>query len=81
VGSGHVVLHRGEEYDRKPHTLTVLRPVASAGDAFIMDEKTYVALTDGQGQWVVIAKYPHGERFEDQCYLHMATRGIIYQHT
>lgn len=41
---------------------------------FIMDEKTYVALTDGLGQWVVIAKYLRGERFEDQCYLHMATR-------
>ena len=39
---------------------------------FIMDEKIYVALTDGQGQWVVIARYLGGERFEDQCYLHMA---------
>ena len=36
---------------------------------FIMDEKTYVALTDGRGQWTVIAKYLRGEQFEDQCYL------------
>lgn len=36
---------------------------------FIMDEKTYVALTDGRGEWMVIAKYLRGERFEDQCYL------------
>jgi hypothetical protein len=41
---------------------------------FIIDEKTYVALTDGSGQWMVIAKYLRGERFEDQCYLHMAGR-------
>jgi hypothetical protein len=36
---------------------------------FILDEKTYVALTDGRGEWTVIAKYLRGERFEDQCYL------------
>jgi len=41
---------------------------------FIMDEKAYVALTDGRGQWTVIAKYLRGERFEDQCYLRMAGR-------
>jgi hypothetical protein len=41
---------------------------------FIMDKKTYVALTDGRGQWTVIAKYLRGERFEDQCYLQMAGR-------
>lgn len=41
---------------------------------FIMGEKTYVALTDGHGQWVVIARYLRGERLEDQCYLHMAAR-------
>jgi hypothetical protein len=36
---------------------------------FILDEKTYVALTDGRGEWTVIAKYLRGERFEDLCYL------------
>ena len=41
---------------------------------FIMDGKTYVALTDGRGQWTVIAKYLRGERFEDQCYLQRAGR-------
>jgi hypothetical protein len=41
---------------------------------FIMDEKTYVALTDGRGQWTVIAKYLRGERFKDQCYLQMVGR-------
>ncbi|TKB92821.1 MAG: hypothetical protein E8D41_08605 [Nitrospira sp.] len=32
---------------------------------FIMDEKAYVALTDGRGEWMVIAKYLRGDRFED----------------
>jgi hypothetical protein len=41
---------------------------------FIMDEKTYVTLTDGRGEWLVIAKYLRGERFEDQCYLRIAGR-------
>ena len=41
---------------------------------FIMDEKTDVALTDGRGQWTVIARYLRGERFDDRCYLRMAGR-------
>lgn len=41
---------------------------------FIMDEKAYVALTDGRGEWMVIAKYLRGDRFEDQCYLQMVGR-------
>jgi hypothetical protein len=41
---------------------------------FIMDEKTYVALADGRGQWTVIARYLRGEQFDDQCYLRMAGR-------
>ncbi|MEP6933728.1 MAG: hypothetical protein ABI988_07295 [Nitrospirota bacterium] len=40
----------------------------------IMDGKTYVVLTDGRGQWTVIATYLRGERFEDQCYLQMASK-------
>jgi hypothetical protein len=39
---------------------------------FIVGEKTYVALTDGRGEWTVIAKYLRGERLEDQCYLKSA---------
>jgi hypothetical protein len=41
---------------------------------FIMDEKTYVALTDGRGEWMVIAKYLRGDRFEDECYLQIEGR-------
>ncbi len=41
---------------------------------FIMDEKTYVTLTDGRGEWMVIAKYLRGDRFEDECYLQVAGR-------
>ena len=41
---------------------------------FIMDEKTYVTLTDGRGEWMVIAKYLRGDRFEDECYLQIAGR-------
>lgn len=41
---------------------------------FIMDEKTYVTLTDGRGEWMVIAKYLGGDRFEDACYLHITGR-------
>ena len=41
---------------------------------FIMDEKTYVTLTDGRGEWMVIAKYLRGDRFEDACYLQIAGR-------
>ena len=41
---------------------------------FIMDEKTYVTLTDGRGEWMVIAKYLRGDQFEDACYLQIAGR-------
>ncbi|MBH0199785.1 MAG: hypothetical protein HP497_10255 [Nitrospira sp.] len=36
---------------------------------FILDSLAYVALTDAKGEWLVIAKYLGGERFEDRCYL------------
>ena len=36
---------------------------------FIVDDVTYVGMTDAQRGWMVIAKYVKGERFEDQCYL------------
>ncbi|BFU90759.1 MAG: hypothetical protein NTAFB01_19460 [Nitrospira sp.] len=37
---------------------------------FLLDGATYVGLTDTRREWVVIAKYRGGERFEDLCYLH-----------
>jgi hypothetical protein len=36
---------------------------------FIIENRSYVAMTDSRGTWTVIAKYLRGERFEDQCYL------------
>jgi len=36
---------------------------------FLVRGMAYVALTDGQGEWIVVAKYLGGERFDDQCYL------------
>lgn len=36
---------------------------------FVVEDKIYVALTDGRGEWIVVANYLRGERFEDQCYL------------
>lgn len=39
---------------------------------FRLDSTTYVGLTDGRREWMVIAKYLGAERFEDLCYLHAA---------
>ena len=36
---------------------------------FMLDGNAYVSLTDGRAEWIVIAKYRGGERFEDMCYL------------
>jgi len=36
---------------------------------FVVGETTYVTLTDGLGEWMVIARFLGGERFDDQCYL------------
>jgi hypothetical protein len=36
---------------------------------FILDDHSYVAMTDSRGEWTVIANYLRGERFEDLCYL------------
>jgi hypothetical protein len=36
---------------------------------FMLDGNAYVSLTDGCAEWIVIAKYRGGERFEDMCYL------------
>jgi hypothetical protein len=35
----------------------------------MLDRNAYVSLTDGHAEWMVIAKYRGGERFEDLCYL------------
>ena len=38
-------------------------------EPFILDSVAYVALTDAQREWLVIAKYRGGQQFEDRCYL------------
>jgi hypothetical protein len=40
---------------------------------FRLDGVAYVGLTDARREWMVIAKYRGGERFEDLCYLHAGT--------
>jgi hypothetical protein len=35
----------------------------------ILDHVAYISLTDGRREWMVLAKYARGERFEDQCYV------------
>jgi hypothetical protein len=39
---------------------------------FLLDGRAYIGLTDPRREWVVIARYRGGERFEDLCYLHSA---------
>ncbi len=39
---------------------------------FFLDGRAYIGLTDARREWLVIAKYRGGERFEDLCYLHSA---------
>lgn len=41
---------------------------------FMLDGSTYVSLTDGRAEWIVITKYLRGDQFEDQCYLRMTGR-------
>jgi hypothetical protein len=36
---------------------------------FILDGVAYLSVTDAKQDWMAIAKYLGGERFEDQCYL------------
>ena len=36
---------------------------------FMLDGASYVSLTDARREWIVVAKYLRGERFEDLCYL------------
>ena len=39
---------------------------------FILEGTTYVGLTDGRREWLVVAKYVGEERLEDICYLRAA---------
>jgi hypothetical protein len=41
---------------------------------FMLDGMTYVSLADARREWIVVAKYLRGGRFEDLCYLRMAGR-------
>lgn len=36
---------------------------------FLLDGRSYIGMTDTRREWMVIAKYLGGERFEDLCYL------------
>ena len=47
-------------------TLFVIHP-------FMLDGVAYVSLTDARREWIVVAKYLRGERFEDLCYLRAST--------
>ncbi len=47
-------------------TVFTIQPFRLAGVA-------YIGLTDARREWMVIAKYRGGERFEDLCYLHAGT--------
>ncbi len=37
---------------------------------FVVEGAAYVGLTDTRREWMAIAKYRDGERFEDLCYFH-----------
>ena len=39
---------------------------------FMLDGVTYVSLTDARREWIVVATYLRGERFEDLCYLRLS---------
>ena len=41
---------------------------------FMLDGNVYVSLTDGRAEWIVIAQYRGGGRFEDLCYLRTAIK-------
>ena len=40
---------------------------------FVLAGATYVSLADARGEWIVVARYLRGERFEDLCYLRAST--------
>jgi hypothetical protein len=51
--------------ERVPPALTMRFTV----QPIVLDGVTYISLTDERREWLVVAKYLKGERFEDQCYL------------
>jgi hypothetical protein len=53
-----------------PPALTTLFSI----QPFILDGATYVGLTDARREWMVIARYLRGDRFEDRCYLRWTGR-------
>ena len=53
----------------KTSTVPVLRTSFSLYP-FILDGASFVAITDTRREWMTIATYRGGERFEDLCYLH-----------
>ena len=53
--------------DKAP-TPPVLRTSFSL-QPFLIDDQSYIGLTDTRRAWMVIAKYRGGEQFEDLCYL------------
>ncbi len=56
----------------KVSTVPVLRTSFSL-QPFMLDDQAYIGLTDTRREWMVIAKYRGGERFEDLCYLRTRT--------
>jgi len=52
----------------KASTPPILRTSFSL-QPFLIDDQSYIGLTDTKREWMVIAKYRGGERFEDLCYL------------
>lgn len=54
--------------EKQPPALSTLFAV----QPFVLDGVTYMSLTDARREWMVIAKYLGGERFDDQCYLRAA---------
>lgn len=63
-----LTLLHGERAGASPalKTLFTIQP-------FVLDGRTYVSLTDNRREWMVIATYVNGERFDDQCYLRAGT--------
>ncbi len=41
---------------------------------FILDQISYVSLTDARRAWIVVAKYRQGGRLQDLCYFHAPSR-------
>ena len=42
--------------------------------SFMLDGSAYISVTDGHAEWIVVAQYRGGIRFEDLCYLRAAVK-------